>query len=124
VIQLDTSFLIKALVGGSMEDDLLRQWLRRRESLAMSSIAWTEFACGPVSPGAVEAARRLVGEPLPFTAVESDRAALLFNETGRRRGSLVDCMIAATSIEAGDRLATSNSADFARFARLGLELAT
>jgi predicted nucleic acid-binding protein len=63
-----------------------------------------------------------VGEPLPFTAVEAERAATLFNETGRRRGSLVNCMIAAMAIEAGDRLATSNADDFARFVRLGLEI--
>jgi len=124
VIQLDTSFLIRALLAGSDEDKALRQWLRRRESLTMSAIGWTEFVCGPVTPVAADAARRLVGEPLPFTAVESDRAAELFSETGRRRGSLVDCMIAATAIEAGDRLATSNSSDFSRFLRLGLEIAS
>lgn len=88
----------------------------------MSALAWTEFVCGPVSSAAAEAASRLVGEPLPFTAVEANRAASLFNETGRRRSSLVDCMIAATAIEAGDRLATANAGDFTRFARLGLEL--
>jgi predicted nucleic acid-binding protein len=123
MIQLDTSFLIRALVGDAVEAQTLRQWLRRREVLTISALAWTEFVCGPVTPPVVDAARRLLGEPLPFTAPEADRAALLFNETGRRRGTLVDCMIAATAIEAGDRLATANADDFARFGRLGLELA-
>ena len=122
MIQLDTSFLIKALVAGSSEDALLRQWLRRREALSMSSLAWTEFLCGPVAASASDSARRLVGEPLPFTAIEAERAAALFNETGRRRGSLVDCMIASMVIEAGDRLATSDAGDFSRFVRLGLEI--
>jgi predicted nucleic acid-binding protein len=122
VIQLDTSFLIKALIAGSSEDELLRQWLRRREALSMSSVAWTEFLCGPVAATTADSARRLVGEPLPFGAVEAERAATLFNETGRRRGSLVDCMIASMAIEAGDRLATSNPGDFSRFVRLGLAI--
>ena len=123
MIQLDTSFLIGALTTGSTEDAALRQWLRRREALSISTLAWTEFRCGPVSAATTQAARHLVGEPLPYTATEAERAATLFNETGRRRGSLMDCMIAAMAIEAGDRLATSNPADFSRFVRLGLELA-
>ena len=120
VIQLDTSFLIRASVAGSPEGDRMRQWLSRRETLAISAPAWTEFICGPLSPGVVDAARRLVGEPVPFTAVEAERAAALFNASGRRRGTLVDCMIAATAVEAGDKLATANPGDFSRFKELEL----
>lgn len=122
MIQLDTSFLIRALASGSAEDRQLRRWLKDRESLAVSAIAWTEFQCGPVSPTTAELARRLLGEPIAFTAMSSEMAASLFNGTGRRRGSLVDCMVAAVALEAGDGLATSNPQDFRRFEPMGLVL--
>jgi predicted nucleic acid-binding protein len=123
MIQLDTSFLIRSLVPGSEEDLVLRRWLRARETLGVSAPAWTEFQCGPVSAVAIEIAGRLLGEPLPFAEAESALAARLFNESGRRRGSLIDCLIAATAMQAGDKLATSNRADFQRLEKLGLSLA-
>jgi predicted nucleic acid-binding protein len=123
VIQLDTSFLIRALVRHSREDTLLREWLRGGEAVMVDALAWTEFLCGPVSPAAIAAARELVGEASPFGAREAERAARLFNESGRRRGTLVDCMISASAIENQASLATSNPADFRRFVPFGLRLA-
>jgi predicted nucleic acid-binding protein len=123
VILLDTSFLIRALVRRSAEDARLRLWLRDREPIGISALAWAEFLCGPVTPDAVAAALDLVQEPIPFGAPEATLAARLFNDTGRRRGSLLDCMIAATSIESSAALATADRADFERFVSLGLRLA-
>lgn len=123
MILLDTSFLIRALLRRSAEDARLRRWLRDGEPLGIAALAWAEFLCGPVAPDAVAAALELIQEPIPFGAAEATLAARLFNETGRRRGSLLDYMIAATAVESSAALATANRADFERFVSLGLNLA-
>jgi predicted nucleic acid-binding protein len=124
MIHLDTSFLVRALLAGSLEDERLRSWLSAGEPLGMSAVAWAEFLCGPVEPPGVELVARVVPDPVPFAEGEAVLAARLFNESGRRRGALADCMIAATAIRAGATLATENPKDFRRFERAGLLLAT
>ena len=101
----------------------LRSWLSRSASLAISAIAWSEFCCGPLPPGAESLARDVVGAIVPVGAGEAERAAALFNATGRRRGSMMDCLIAACAIEADVPMATANFVDFRRFVPLGLRLA-
>ena len=123
MILLDTSFLIRALVVGSAQDRQLRRWLADKESIGISSIAWTEFLCGPVQPALIEVVRRFVTVRAAFDEDDALLAAQLFNGSDRRRGSLADCMIAATAIRARAALATANAADFRRFASAGLELA-
>jgi predicted nucleic acid-binding protein len=123
VIQVDTSFLIRALSRRSREDARLREWLRDGEAVIIDALAWTEFLCGPVSPAATAAARELVGEATRFGAREAERAARLFNESGRRRGTLMDCMISASAIENDAALATSNPVEFRRFVPFGLRMA-
>lgn len=124
MIQLDTSFLIHALIRHSPEDALLRRWLRDRTPLAVSAIAWTEFLCGPLRPREVELAAQIVGEVLPFRLDEAAVAAELFNGSGRRRGTLVDCLLAASAISRDAALATSNPADFFRLEARGLKVVT
>lgn len=120
-IHLDTSFLIRALHVGSSEDSQLRQFLRSRRELAICSIAWTEFLCGPLDARQLEAAHRLTSERIPLTEQDASLAAELFNRSGRQRSSLTDCMIAAAALRRHAQLATSNPADFDR---LGVSLAT
>ena len=122
MIHLDTDFLIQALMPGTDAEPRLRGWLAEGESLAMSSVAWAEFSCGPHPPMALEIARRLVPTIVPFDAAEAAVAAQLYNESGRRRGSIVDCMIAATAQLADAPIATLNVRDFERFSGAGLRI--
>ena len=124
MIHIDTSFLIHALVRSSGADRHLRVWIRQGEHLAVSAIAWAEFLCGPVSPEDAALTRDLLRQIVPFTTADSEMSARLFNAGGRRRGTLADCMIAATAISAGASLATMNPEDFARVASGSLTILT
>ena len=123
MIQLDTNFLIRVLVRGSAEDQMLRNWLRQGEAI-MNTVAWAEFLCGPIAPDHLELASAIVSERVPFLEVDSVKAAKLFNASGRRRGSFADCMIAATALRLEAPLATANPSDFVRFKDEGLLLLT
>jgi predicted nucleic acid-binding protein len=123
VIHLDTGFLIRSLVLGTQESARLLGWLGDRRRVAVSTLAWGEFLCGPLGDLDEVGARRLAPAYLPVGIPEATEGARLFNLGGRRRGSLPDCIIAATAILAGAELATSNPADFERFVEAGLELA-
>ena len=90
----------------------------------MSAVAWAEFLCGPLSPAEKELAGGVVERRINFTPSHAEIAARLFNTSGRRRGSLIDCMIAAAAIADGARIATSNDGDFRRFVDAGLTLVT
>jgi len=120
MIHLDTSFLIRGFVRGSAEDRALRKWLKGGEALGMSALAWTELLCGPLDESHRELATRLVTQRVAFLEEDAVTSARLFNATGRRRGSLIDCMIAASALRAREPLATANVADFRRFAAFGL----
>jgi len=122
-VHLDTCFLIRALVPGSDEDKALRKWLTKRIQIAISSVAWAEFLCGPLRPEDRAIARRLVGTPVAFIESDADIAARFFNLGGRRRGSFVDCLIAAAAARERAIFATCNPDDFSAFVEDGLELA-
>ncbi len=124
IVHLDTSLLIQGLVRGSAADRRLREWLRAGVELAISAIGWAEFLCGPVEPSHAELAGRVVPVRVPFTEEDASLAAQLFQRAGRRRGSLADCMIAATALRAEVPLATANRADFRRFEAEGLKIIT
>lgn len=124
MIHLDTSFLIRSLLKGSDEGRHLERWLRRGETIRMSAMAWAEFLCGPVRrPDAYDAAE-ILGEPVPLTGLDATLGAHLFNVSARRRGSLADCLIAASAVNAGAKLATTDRDDFRRFEPFGLAMAT
>jgi len=121
-VHLDTSYLIRGLVAGSPEARRLGGWIAAGTPLAMSTLAWCEFLCGPVDEGGAALAEKVIRQRPPLGVEEARAAARLFNATGRRRGSLADCIVAATAMLAGASLATANPRDFARFEAHGLTL--
>jgi predicted nucleic acid-binding protein len=123
MIHLDTSFLIQALVPGSAPETRLRTWLTSGEDLSISSIAWSEFLCGPLTADDAALVEILFTAPEPFLGSDAPKAAELFNATGRRSRSLADCQIAAVALRCSARIATSNVPDFALFQSHGLILA-
>jgi predicted nucleic acid-binding protein len=124
MIHLDTNYLIGLLVKGSPEAGDVAAWLAAGETLATSAIAWTEFLNGPVSPLEISRAEAVLqSRIIPFGREHAVMAADLFNKTGRRRGSRLDCLIAAAAIVAQAEIATVNLTDFKLFVPHGLKLA-
>lgn len=122
MIFLDTNFLIRLLNSSSQESNLVEQWFNAGDKVAISLIVWAEFLCGPVTAAQVAAATAFFPNPESFVKADAEKSAELFNLAGRRRGSMADCMIAATCIRVGASLATQNGADFRRFVPAGLQL--
>ena len=123
MIHLDTNFLIQALVPGSAAEGRLHFWLTASEDLGISTIAWSEFLCGPLTPDEEALAQALFAVPEPFIEADARKAAELFNATGRRSRSMADCQIAAVALRCGAAVATGNVSDFAPFTSHGLVLA-
>lgn len=123
MIHVDTSFLIRVMDPGSPENRKLRTWIREGETFSISAVAWAEFLCGPLSDSEIEAAAVIVDRYEGFTPEHASAAARLFNGSGRRRGSLADCMIAATALASRAPIATCNEADFRRFRDFGVTIA-
>jgi predicted nucleic acid-binding protein len=123
MIHLDTNFLILALVPGSAAETKLLTWLTAGEDFAVSTIAWSEFLSGPLTPQDELLAQLLLSAPEPFLTADARKAAELFNATGRRSRTLADCQIAAVALRRGVKLATGNTADFVPMQSHGLVLA-
>jgi predicted nucleic acid-binding protein len=122
VIHLDTNFLINVRVVGSPEQARLRNLIDDGEELNISTPVWAEFLCGPVTSEHVGRIANYFPNPEPFTAKDATTAADLFNRSGRRRGSLLDCMIAAISLRVGAAVCTANVSDFMRLAQFGVRV--
>ena len=123
MIHLDTSFLIRASVTGSTEDRALRGWVGAQQTLGVSTVAWAEFLCGPYERSSLEFLTSVIDRYIDFMPAHAEIEARLFNQSGRRRGSQMDCMIAATAIAEKAPIATADSRDFRRFESEGLTLA-
>ena len=122
MIHLDTNVLIALADPKSNESCIISEWVERGEILGISTIAWTEYLCGPVSLRERQTAQAMFEKPEPLTDEDAALAAYLFNKLGRRRGSLLACMIAAIAIRSHAHLYTLNIGDFAPLEALGLSL--
>jgi predicted nucleic acid-binding protein len=124
MIHLDTNYLIRSLVPGTPQAARLDSWVLAGETISTSAMAWSEFLCGPLSPTHTSAALAILATVESVTAADAALAADLFNKSGRRRGTLADCIIAAVALRSGASLATDNRADFAPLVNFGLTLVT
>lgn len=89
-----------------------------------SSVAWHEYVRGPLTDlDRSRVLRILESRVLPLDRRSAERAAELYNATGRRRGSTADCLIAAIAIEHELELVTLNTRDFHLFEPMNLVLA-
>ena len=122
-VQLDTNLLVELVIPVSTVGDAIDQWVSDGNQLATCAVAWSEFCNGPLTSEALEVAVLSLNERIvPLDRAMAEKAALLFNATGRRRGSHSDCMIAATAIISDEPLSTLNLKDFERFIPFGLRL--
>ena len=123
-IHLDTNYLVKFSAGRHEAiAERVFGWISGRRGLYAGAMAWVEFQCGPLGPRDLAAAQEMLHGVLPITLEQANRAAWLFQQTGRRSRSLPDCLIAACAMEHGALLATDNAKDFKPFVAHGLELA-
>ena len=123
MIHLDTNYLVEMVTVGSTGAARVSMWLKTGKSVTTSAVAWSEFCNGPLSKAQKDAAFAVLDRKITdFTWREAEEAARLFNLSGRRRGSHIDCMIAAAAMVAGVPLATLNRVDFDRLVPFGLML--
>lgn len=122
MIHLDRNVLIASLMPSSAESRQVSGWLGTGAAVGVNVIVWAEFLCGPVTPQQAALAAAAFPDPVALIPQGAVRAADLFNATGRRRGSLADCLIAATCLRLNVSIATNNVQDFQRFAPMGLRV--
>jgi predicted nucleic acid-binding protein len=124
MIHLDTNCLIEIHASKSPLRSFLLSKVRQGEKLSCSVLAWAEYLCGPVSGEERQLSWQLIeGSPASLEGFVAELGALFFNATGRRRGSLADCLIAATAVTHSALFITLNNRDFLPFEPLGLNLA-
>jgi len=123
MIHLDTNLIIGAGDATDAHHATAHRVLSGPGPFAASAVAWMEFSSQPLPPLLLEASRNLpTGGILPFDEAAAALAGDLFFQTGSKRRTRLDTMIAATAILAGAELATVNPEDFDPFLAHGLKL--
>lgn len=124
-LHFDTNALIALADPYLRLFQLANERIRLGDVPAACAIAWHEFTRGEASAEHLAHAREVLdGRIVALDREAAELAAVLFSDTGRRRSSTPDCLIAATAIQAGATLLTANRSDFMRFESHGLRLLT
>jgi len=118
---LDTNVLIGLFSEKGEKRKDLRKLLLDYHEFSISAFVWHEFVTGPLSDAQKLYGLSLVEERIvPMDKDIAELGAKLYNETGRRRGSRPDCLVAATAIVKESFLFTYNKDDFSLFKSFGL----
>jgi len=123
MIHLDTNILIDFVNYNTPANPALADRLRQRGMVACSAVAWSEFCNGPCTKQQQLDIQTILENNIhPFDKNQAELAAHLYIQTGRRRSSRADCMIAAAAIHNNAPIATYNLKDFERFTPHGLKI--
>lgn len=122
-ILLDTNAVIALSDPTHRLFKLIEEVLAQGGRASACVIAWHEYMRGPLTMEDRERALNVI-ESRIITLDRScaEFAAKLYNQTGRRRGSTADCLIASVAIRHNFELVTWNHEDFERYVPMGLSL--
>lgn len=114
LVHLDTDFVVHGLSRRGPEWRRLLSLAASDAEIAMSAVAWYEFARGPRTPEQLARALAFLGEDgvVPFSRELAELAGTVFRALGspRKRGN--DIAIGVTAAAMGAVLLTRNARDF------------
>ena len=123
MILVDTTFMIDALHPGTRSNRVVSNWLLAEETVNVPALVWTELMIGDLPQPTRDELHSLFPSPEPLFAADATKAAELFVRTGKRPGTLRECLIAAVCLRVRARLATLAIQNFNHFESFGLVLA-
>lgn len=122
-VLLDTNALIALSDPRHLLFQCIEKAVRAGARACTCSVAWHEYVRGPLLQQDRERCLRVIESRIfSLERRHAEVAAKLFNQTGRRRGSTADCLIAAVALGHNTGLLTENLIDFEVFVPHGLRL--
>jgi len=120
---VDTDYLIYALSRQGPERQRLLELAESSVEIAISAVAWFEFARGPRTPGQLAVARSFFLEDgiVAFSESLAEHAADVFRRLRSPRRRAADIAIGVTAAASGAVLLTRNARDFVGVSGLRIE---